>query len=134
MKKLSTKHKNNISKAIKIFWNDKIRRKNASERFKGQKNPRWNNGINYHSGYILVRMINHPYANSLGYVRQHRISIEKIIGRYLNPKEKVHHINRNKTDNNINNLMVFKNHSTHVLFENENKINPKDIIFNGRNF
>lgn len=66
------------------------------------------------------------------YVREHRIIIEKQIGRFLTKSEVSHHINKNKIDNRPKNLMCFKNHKVHRLFESNCKINPKDIIFDGR--
>ena len=37
---------------------------------------------------------------------EHRLVIEKAINRYLEPYEEVHHINYNKLDNRLENLMV----------------------------
>jgi len=42
--------------------------------------------------------------------------MEKHIGRYLTPEEVVHHINEIKTDNRIENLMLFKNANEHTKF------------------
>lgn len=50
---------------------------------------------------------------------EHRIVVEKFIGRKLKPKERVHHINSNKKDNRIENLILFKNQKEHKSFENK---------------
>lgn len=65
-------------------------------------------------GYYLIKVNGHPYADSLGYVREHRYVMEQHLKRYLLPEEEVHHRNRNKKDNNLLNLMLFPDHSTHL--------------------
>lgn len=64
-------------------------------------------------GYISVYYPTHPKASKSGYVMEHRLIIEKHIGRLLNDDEVVHHINHIKSDNRLNNLqlMTFKEHA-----------------------
>ena len=50
---------------------------------------------------------------------EHLIVVEKFIGRKLKPEERVHHINENKSDNRIENLMIFSNDSEHIKFHNK---------------
>lgn len=96
--------------------------------------PRWKGGqIKNWAGYILVRSPNHPHADKRGYVFQHRLIVEKQIGRYLKPKEVTHHINKTGDDNRLPNLIAFKNNGLHRKFETGVFINPQDIIFDGRN-
>ncbi len=59
-----------------------------------------------HNGYRLIIVQDHPYADGKGYVREHRYVMERHLGRYLNPEELVHHINGNKLDNRIENLVL----------------------------
>jgi hypothetical protein len=68
-------------------------------------------------GYIVVKKWNHPYCDVQGYVLEHRLVMEKYLGRYLDPNEVIHHINKNKSDNRIENLMLFENHSKHQIYE-----------------
>lgn len=63
------------------------------------------NGTTRHRGYVLDWAPDHP-ANVRGYVPQHRIIVEKSIGRYLQADEEVHHINHVKDDNRLENLQL----------------------------
>lgn len=83
----------------------------------GEKSHSWKGGkIKNKYGYILVKKRNHPFSNTSGYIMQHKIVMEKHLGRYLNPKEVVHHINNINNDNRIENLKLFKNDSEHQKF------------------
>jgi hypothetical protein len=65
----------------------------------------WNGGkIIDKSGYILIYTPHHPNCSRTGYVREHRLVMEKIIGRFLLKSEIVHHINEDKKDNREENL------------------------------
>ena len=55
-------------------------------------------------GYVYVLKPDHPYANALGYLAEHRLVVEKRIGRYLLASEHVHHRNEIRTDNRDENL------------------------------
>lgn len=73
----------------------------------GDKNYNWNGGKTLSKeGYILVNSPYHPYKNNHGYVREHRLVMERSINRFLLPDEEVHHLNGNKTDNRASNLII----------------------------
>lgn len=64
-------------------------------------------------GYRRLYAPNHPKAHK-GKVYEHILVMEQSLGRRLRKGEVVHHINRDKLDNHIDNLMLFKSHSEHM--------------------
>lgn len=97
---------------------------------KGQYGSNWRGGKKKDRKYLTVLAPRENRANK--YIGEHRLVIEKKIGRYLHSWEICHHINKIKTDNRPQNLMVFKGNSTHRNFEVGKNVDPKDIIFDGR--
>jgi HNH endonuclease/NUMOD3 motif-containing protein len=82
-------------------------RKKISQALKGENNPNWHGGKRKHSkGYVRVLLPSHPYADKYGYVFEHRLIMEKYLGRYLQNNEHIHHINNIKNDNRLENLQL----------------------------
>lgn len=57
-------------------------------------------------GYIAIYFPDHPKATAEGYVMEHVLVIEAVIGRHLNEDECVHHINEKRDDNRKSNLKL----------------------------
>lgn len=75
---------------------------------KGSKNPYWKGGkyIDKNNGYVWVHKPSHVGANKRGYVVEHRLVAEEFIGRPLRANEIVHHKNKKKHDNRLDNLEI----------------------------
>jgi len=68
-------------------------------------------------GYIKIRCLEHPFKDCDGFVFEHRLVAEKYLlndknsieingKRYLKPEYDVHHLDKNKLNNNLDNLEV----------------------------
>lgn len=103
---------------------------------KGKDHPNWKGGeyISF-QGYVMILVPEHPFPDHPnGYVKRCRLIIEEYLGYYLIHKEPIHHYNKIKNDDRLENLMVFINNSAHRRFHgNPNNVKPSEIIFDGRN-
>lgn len=84
-----------------------------------ENNGNWKGGRRIQNGYHMVRYPNHPKAIQ-GYVYEHRLVMERHIGRYLKKDEIVHHKNRNKQDNRVENLEI-------LTPSEHNKVHRKEL-------
>jgi len=102
--------------------------------FSGEKSSHWDGGKMMDSyGYVLIYSPGHPHPrmmNGTKYVLEHRLVMEKHLGRYLTKDEVVHHINEIRDDNRIENLelMSRKKHQSY----HSGKLFPKGSLF-GKN-
>lgn len=79
-----------------------------------EKNYFWQGGYAVdEDGYILQHSPDHPHAVN-GYVRQHRLVMEKVLGRYLTAEEVVDHKNRDTSDNDPGNLELYPSNAAHL--------------------
>lgn len=85
--------------------------------FYGKKLTPWNKKpdhllrIKTGKGYIYVRYYDKQGNRKIKY--EHRMLMERKIGRLLRPEEVVHHIDENPENNDISNLMLFANDREH---------------------
>jgi len=102
--------------------------------FKGENSYNWKGGKRINSsGYVLIYKPEHPFSTNKGYVLEHRLIVEKHIGRYLSSEENTHHRNEIRDDNRSENLMAFVNNSAHQRFhKNPDNVKPEEIVFNGK--
>lgn len=62
-----------------------------------------------HNGYRYILV-------GTRWMPEHRLVVEEFLNRYLDDKEVIHHINFNRLDNRIENLMLFKSQKEHASF------------------
>lgn len=79
-------------------------------------------------GYIIVPNPEYPIKSKARDIYEHRLIMEKYLGRKLKKYEIVHHINKNKADNRIENLKLYKSIQLHfietIVLKNEGIICP----------
>lgn len=68
-------------------------------------------------GYIAIYFPDHPKSNKDGYIMEHILVMEALIGRHLEDNEVVHHINGIRDDNRKENLklMDFREHARYHM-------------------
>lgn len=69
-----------------------------------------------HTAYVYVKQKGHPRSNKDGYVYEHILVAEAMIGRFLADEEIVHHKDGDKRNNEPNNLMIFHTNADHSAF------------------
>lgn len=86
----------------------------------GIDNPTWKGGRYIlkrpNTSYVMVMAKGHQRASKDGYVLEHILVVEKALGFSIGKKAVIHHIDKNGLNNNLCNLMVFKNNADHTNF------------------
>jgi hypothetical protein len=68
-------------------------------------------------GYIFIYNKDDRYKGN--HISEHRLVMEKHLGRHLKSEEVVHHIDRDITNNNIENLHLFNNNNEHAKYHQD---------------
>lgn len=80
-------------------------------------------------GYTSVYFPEHPKSAKDGYIMEHILLMESIIGRHLNDDECVHHKNKNRSDNRIDNLVLMTK-SEHMSMHAKERLERRKAVKN----
>lgn len=82
----------------------------GSKRYRGEQAYNWKGGRTAAPrDYVKVRSPGHPRASkNHPYVLEHILVMERLLGRYLLPNERVHHLNGRRDDDRPENLELWK--------------------------
>lgn len=97
--------------------------KHKESKWCGANNPSYKNGFfktasGYYSKYVLPSDIASHRADKNHKIYLHVYIFENYLGRKLETDEVIHHIDLDKTNNDINNLMLFPTSKEHLKFGN----------------
>jgi hypothetical protein len=70
-------------------------------------NYAWRGGRHLKKGYVMMKCSGHPRGGKGGYVFEHILVMEGVLGRYLEKDENVHHLNGVRADNSPGNLELW---------------------------
>ena len=91
---------------------------------RGALHPDWQGGVTIRKGYRWIFAPWHPNAMATGYVAEHRMAMARKMKRPLLPDEVVHHIDGDRLNNQLENLMIFRTNRDHLQHELTGRI-PK---------
>lgn len=91
----------------KLGTDERIRKFVRGHHVIGDKNPRYNGYKSIdNDGYRLLYKPDHLNSRKWGWILEHRYIVSKYLGRPLKKDELIHHINENRLDNRLSNLMI----------------------------
>ena len=116
-KLMKKRYKDGKMEHMKGVWRDN------SQRWADENNPRWKaiGSKRMSNGYVYIK-------TRYGWIQEHRLVAEKIIGRELKRSEVIHHINRIKDDNRPENLYLMTDSKHRALHTLDNINKDKGLI------
>lgn len=113
------KAKISVAHTGRTFSKETIERMSASAREGGIGHKKLRG-----DGYVSVYFPDHPCSTEDGYIMEHILVMEALIGRHLKDDECVHHINGNRNDNRKENLKLMTK-SEHMSFHTKKRWEEK---------
>jgi hypothetical protein len=88
----------------------------------GAESAAWKGGRVHYGGYMAVHMPSHPRAKPMtGYVYEHLLIAEAVLGRHLPRRVEVHHVDGDTCNNAHANLVVCEDQSYHALLHKRSR-------------
>lgn len=82
----------------------------------GSLSYNWSGGkVTDNRGYVSIKKPSYPRSNTNGYVREHVLVAERVIGKPLPPSAAIHHVDGNPSNNEKSNLVVCEDNKYHKL-------------------
>ena len=99
----------------------------------GANNPNWKGGHKENHGYITILKRGHPRADIHGYVFEHIVVYEQYHKCCILRSGHVHHIDKNKKNNHIGNLVLLKA-GAHIAHHHIKDMTGRSCFECGRNY
>lgn len=101
------------------FLRRKLKKPFCSQKCRCEYGANWKGGkYRLKTGYIVIN------KRKNNRIFEHRLVMEKHLGRKLTTSECIHHINGDTTDNRIENLVLCKSHGKHTeKYHSQNRLN-----------
>ena len=111
-------------------WNKGLKK---PHQISGANGPAWKGGKYKFLRYVLVYSPNHPRIlnQKRPYVFEHILVAEKMIGRFLQQNEIVHHLNEIRDDNRPENLQVMTRRE-HFFHHNPTQFRTRESMLKNR--
>lgn len=97
-------------------------------KYNAENNDEYKNFV-FSGNYLAIYKPSHQKARKDGYVYIHQLQAEKKLNRNLKDGECVHHIDENKYNNDIDNLIVFKTIADHIGFHKGDQIHKENDVW-----
>ena len=113
---LSGLHRNTVYRLVKQHNLPRNQQGGQRGKMVGKNNPSYSGGRHFQpNGYVMVLApYDHPYRPNTGYMSEHRLVMEKKLGRYLLPDEVVDHIDGLRLNNAPENLRLYNKNGDHL--------------------
>ena len=83
------------------------------------------------NGYEAIYQPLHPRSYNNGMVYIHILKAEEKLGRLLNSEEVVHHIDHNRLNNSLDNLLIFHSQQDHISFHSNEDMTRLQLLEDG---